>query len=264
MSKSTIQDPPSPALLELYAEMESQKLFPYWLKSGGLLSQNPIPRGKPGHWRGTELGALLEKAQRLVSYATAGDRRAIGLSNPSLENSVGTTHTILAALQILMPTETAAAHRHTHTAIRLVLDGELSTTVEGRKLRAGKRDVLVTRSMVWHDLWNESTKPVTWLDGTDIPLALMMLGTVQQFFEPSAHERLPVLEDQANRPLTIGMLRPANKDAACPTVHVYPWDAIRSVLDDLQNRPSDPFDDRQIALDCLASGDHFRRRRQLD
>ena len=67
------------------------------------------------------------------------------LSNPGLD--YGTTHTITAALQLLLPGECAPAHRHTPTAIRWVLEGEgVSTTVEGDKCYMERGDLVLTPS----------------------------------------------------------------------------------------------------------------------
>jgi gentisate 1,2-dioxygenase len=60
-----------------------------------------------------------------------------------------TTDTIYAGLQLILPGETAPAHRHVAFALRFIIKGEGGfTAVEGRKIPMARGDVILTPS--WH------------------------------------------------------------------------------------------------------------------
>lgn len=87
-----------------------------------------------------------------------------------------TTDTLYAGLQLVMPNETAPAHRHSAFAVRFIIEGEGGfTAVQGRRVTMKARDVLVTPPWNWHDHGKKGSddggddKPVIWLDGLDLP-----------------------------------------------------------------------------------------------
>ena len=56
-----------------------------------------------------------------------------------------TTDTIYGGLQLVMPNETAPAHRHTAFACRFIVEGEgRLTAVHGRRIRTQRGDVILT------------------------------------------------------------------------------------------------------------------------
>jgi hypothetical protein len=84
-------------------------------------------------WKWSELGPLITAATKLISMA-AIERRVLTLVDPNAQGDIaGTTTNLAAALQILMPGESARPHRHTMNAVRFVIDGGgASTKVDGR------------------------------------------------------------------------------------------------------------------------------------
>lgn len=104
------------------------------------------------------------KSGELVTPDRDVERCTLRLATPGIDR--GTTHTITAALQLLLPGECAPAHRHTPTAIRWILQGRGAyTTVEGDKCYMEPRDLILTPSWTWHDHSNEGSEAMIWLDG---------------------------------------------------------------------------------------------------
>src|SRR6185369_16748275 len=76
-----------------------------------------------------------------------------------------------AGLQLILPGEVAPSHRHTQSALRLIVEGSGAfTAVEGERATMQPGDFIITPSWTWHDHGNPGAEPVVWLDGLDIPL----------------------------------------------------------------------------------------------
>lgn len=110
--------------------------------------------------------------------------------------------------QIVMPGETAAAHRHTASAMRFVVkgDGLGYTTSNGEQMFMEPGDLLVQPSFTWHDHGNQGQEPVIWFDNLDIPL----MGPMEaQFHEdwPDGRQQ-PVRHPEGYHSLLYGQVRP--------------------------------------------------------
>jgi gentisate 1,2-dioxygenase len=75
----------------------------------------------------------------------------------------------MAGYQVVMPGESAPGHRHTASAMRLVIvgDGSAYTTTNGEQMFMEPGDLLVQPSFGWHDHSNPSPEPVIWMDMLD-------------------------------------------------------------------------------------------------
>ncbi|KAL7952387.1 RmlC-like cupin domain-containing protein [Trichoderma compactum] len=81
-----------------------------------------------------------------------------------------TTDTVYAGLQLVMPNETAPAHRHTAFAMRFIIEGNDSfTAVNGRRIKMNRGDVILTATWNRHDHVKDGSGPMIWLDGLDLP-----------------------------------------------------------------------------------------------
>jgi gentisate 1,2-dioxygenase len=143
----------------------------------------PQPAGVPFIWRWSEVHAALQEASVLMPESQTA-RRNINFSNPGLEPRHGTSHTIVAGLQLVLPGETAWAHRHTLGAIRFGVEGseKLYTVVDGEPLPMFPNDLVLTPNWTWHDHHNDSDRVGIWLDVLDAPLVAGALN--QTFYEP--------------------------------------------------------------------------------
>lgn len=153
-----------------YAELGQENLGPLWVKLSGLVPSEPTPKAKAFKWSFDAVRPRLLQAGELIS-AEEAERRVLVLENPGLAGTSRITDTMYAGLQLILPGETAPAHRHTQSALRFVIEGEGAfTTVDGERAVMRPGDFIITPAWEWHDHGNESGGPVIWMDGLDVPL----------------------------------------------------------------------------------------------
>jgi gentisate 1,2-dioxygenase len=212
-----------------------------------LMTREPVTTVRACVWRWTDIEALAKRVAEAVPLEPEGNRRTIRLVNPGLPN--GTTHTLWAAIQQVLPGEIATAHRHTPGALRFVIEGcGATTTVEGERYPMEVGDLLLTPSWTWHDHTNTGTERMIWLDGLDIPLVRAMHAV---FFEPHPRPIQPVAEwpDHSMRSFGAGTLRPlqARASSRVSPLLVYKWARSYEALQTFAATKADLFDD--VALE---------------
>jgi gentisate 1,2-dioxygenase len=164
----------------------------------------------------------------MTSMATI-ERRVLTLVDPASEgDAAGTTTNLTAALQILMPGESARPHRHSMNALRFVLDGSGATTrVDGRDCPMAEGDLVITPGWSWHEHAHHGSAPIVWLDALDAPLH-RYLGT--DAFEPGPAHDVPVHADEAAFAMPSIVPELAEPPPAHSPVFRYPWgEAARAV-----------------------------------
>lgn len=167
-----MQPEDSPELRALYKGFEDEHLMPLWTQLGDLMPMHPKPKAVPHVWKWSKLLPLAEKSGELVPVGRGGERRAIGLANPGLGGNAYVSPTLWAAIQYLGPKETAPEHRHAQNAFRFVVEGEgVWTVVNGDPVRMSRGDLLLTPGWHFHGHHNVTDKPMTWIDGLDIPFS---------------------------------------------------------------------------------------------
>jgi gentisate 1,2-dioxygenase len=136
--------------------------------------------GLAHRWRYAEVRPhVLESAQHIT--AREAERRVLILENPGLRGSSQVTGNLYAGLQLIMPGETAPAHRHTQSALRFIVEGGGAyTTVDDTKVVMHPGDLVITPAWRWHLHGNDSARPMVWLDGLDIPMAMYFGGTFRE------------------------------------------------------------------------------------
>jgi len=177
---------------------------------------------RPHLWKWSVLGPLIADAMRITSMA-AIERRVLTLTDPDAEdnNAIGTTTTNLtAALQILMPGESARPHRHSMNALRFVIDGSgAATKVDGRDCPMSEGDLVITPAWTWHEHVHRGSAPIVWFDALDVPLH-RYLGT--DAFEPGPPHDVP--EYAGDGAFAVANMVPmADEEAAFSPVFRYPW-----------------------------------------
>ena len=156
------------------AEMEQWNLGPLWLIYRSVLSREPRQNEVPYLWQWSLVRPRLLRAGELIAAAEA-ERRVLMFLNPGNAARTGATATLYAAAQLILPGETARAHRHSPAALRFIIEGSSAyTCVEGEKIYMAPGDLVLTPAMVWHDHGNEGSEPVMWLDGLDIPYTVAL------------------------------------------------------------------------------------------
>jgi gentisate 1,2-dioxygenase len=213
----------SGTLEELYGKLEKVRMGPGWNKPTPSLWAEPRKTLLPAHWRYEQARGALDAAGRLINTALA-ERRNLVLVNPAEGNTYGTTRTLVAAYQMIMPGEWARAHRHTPNALRLILDAAPGTytQVDGVNIAMAPGDVLLTPNWSTHGHGNDSKACAYWLDFLDAPLVQLL---EPMFFQHTGEEGHEAFETEPAPPTTEGAFVFTLKDtllrldAATPDPH---------------------------------------------
>jgi len=229
-------------LQDYYAQLRSQHVTPAWI--GGGISLEPKSKAVPYVWHWRDLRPQAMRAAQLVGTEQA-ERRVLRLTNPELAG-VSASNTMVANIQIVMPGEIASAHRHSASALRLIIEGKGGyTVVNGDRIPMSPGDLVLTPNWTWHDHANDTDAPMIWLDGLDTPLVRMLEAG---FYEEYYKETQTVGEgvDPSFAKYADGGLRPAWEAAPSarysPLWH-YPMAQARAALERLAAEHSgSPFD----------------------
>ena len=185
-----------------YRRIDPLHMTPLWEAFSGLITREPETPCVPHVWRYDSVRPFLMESGSLIS-AQEAERRVLILENPGLRGHSSITHSLYAGLQLVMPGEVAPCHRHSQSALRLVLEGHHAYTgVNGERIPMERGDFIITPPWAWHDHGNDSAVPVVWLDGLDIPLVKFFDAS---FIERPEHEQQPV-----TRPSGDGIARHGN------------------------------------------------------
>jgi gentisate 1,2-dioxygenase len=170
-------------------------LVPLWEHLHALVPPLPDSQIVAALWRYRDIRPHLMRAGSLLTAAEAV-RRVLAMENPGLRGRVSITQALFAGLQLILPGEVAPSHRHTQSALRLIIEGSSAyTAVAGERIRMEPGDFIITPSWGWHDHGNRPEKdggvPVVWLDGLDIPL-VRFLGA--QFAQNDRADEQPLTQ----------------------------------------------------------------------
>lgn len=225
-----------------YATIDKDNLTPLWEVLHALVPPNPRPNIVPAMWDYSELRSTLLQSGDLIS-AEEAERRVLIMENPGVRGQSRITQSLYAGLQLILPGEVAPAHRHSQSALRLVLDGEGAyTAVDGERTTMRRGDFIITPSMTWHDHGNLGNEPVVWLDGLDIPIAQFLDAG---FAEKAVSNSQDELRQEGDALLRYGHnMVPIDfyQAPSDPTrVFVYPFEQTRKVLRELADTPADPW-----------------------
>jgi len=229
-------------LQEFYALLRSQHVTPAWI--GERTSVEPSSKAVPYLWHWRDLRPQAMRAAQLVGTEQA-ERRVLRLHNPELAVA-SASNTLVANIQIVMPGEIARAHRHSPSALRLIIEGNGgSTVVNGARIPMYPGDLVLTPNWTWHDHANDTDAPMIWLDGLDTPLVRMLEAGFYEQYDADA-QRVSESTDPSLTKYGSGGLRPAWEPASSarysPLWH-YPMSQARAALDLLAPEESgSPFD----------------------
>lgn len=217
------------------SEMTEAGVAPLWPMMRNLLPHGaPQPVSKPGYWAFESLRPLLLRAGELTPVEKA-ERRVLVLSDPGRGvGAMQATSSIYIGMQLLLPGETAPAHRHTPSAARIVVEGKGGyTIVDGEKLPMDDGDLILTPGGEWHDHGHDGDAPVIWLDALDLPLFVYLEGS---YAEPSPLQATRNRPDSSQLEYLASGLAPTRR--AGVTVRRYPmmrfpWSRTEQVLREL-------------------------------
>ena len=232
---------PTAAETEFHERMHAAHMYGLW-ELASQMTRHPEPKAIPYMWRSSLLEPLVRESGEAVPVGE--ERRALQLFNPGLEGRWATTNTMIAAVQLLLPGETARAHRHTPVAIRFIMEGDGAyTAVDGERVYMAPGDLVLTPSWAWHDHGNETDQPVVWMDGLDIPLVQFLNSMFFQLYEEREfpltrpHNASARLHSHAGLYPTWIKERPQSSPLL-----LYAWDKAWNSLDALRQAEGDPHD----------------------
>jgi len=177
---------------EFYQRLGPRNLAPLWEVLTGITAPEPQSKALPFQWRFDDIRPFLLESGSLLS-AQEAERRVLVLENPSFVGRSCTTSTLYAGVQLIMPGETAPAHRHTPTALRFMLEGTGAfTAVSGERTSMCAGDFIITPAWAWHDHGNEGVEPCVWMDCIDLPMVA--------FFETMFFEEFNDQQQMVTRP----------------------------------------------------------------
>jgi gentisate 1,2-dioxygenase len=183
-------------------------LVPLWDRPPEFLPLRPP--GGSYRWRYQTVRSELLRVADSLDKAD-GERRVALLANPALTGAAATDG-LHAGIQLLRGGESAAAHRHTPSALRVGLEGSgIVTTVGDTELPLEPLDVVLNPSGTWHGHVDRGGDGGVWLDVVDLPLVAGVGGVL---FEPTRQHRTGSLLDPPSVP---------------PTVR-YPWEDMEAEL----------------------------------
>jgi 1-hydroxy-2-naphthoate dioxygenase len=198
---------------------------------------DPVPTAKPYLWPWPVMQKIMAGACTALPESQTA-RRSLIYMNPALQR--GTTHNILAGIQVIQPGEIAWAHRHTVNALRFTIGGGdgVFTVVDGEVLEMQPYDLILTPGWCWHDHHNDTKGPASWLDVLDVPF---IANINQNYYE----ELGETMQDRRNDAVLPGgaALRPVGETQnRAPRPFRYSWAETRARLDVQAAQPADPCD----------------------
>lgn len=220
---------------------------PLWPSMRAILPYDrPIHRTVPHLWSYRTLRPLLLRAGELTPIERA-ERRVLMLANPGMQGEPFATASIFFGLQLILPGETAPNHRHSPSAVRLIVEGDGGfTTVEGQRCPMEKGDVILTPALLWHEHEHRGKGPMVWLDALDAPLVVKMEAA---YAIEGAPQRPTDAPDASQTRYRRAGLLPYSKLERITQRYPqfrYPWADVRAALGDLA-RATDKDDAVQLA-----------------
>lgn len=217
-----------------YRRIAQAHMTPLWEVLASLVPERPQSPCVPAIWRYEQIRPWLMESGSLIS-AKEAVRRVLILENPGLPGGSAITQALYAGLQLILPGEVAPSHRHTQSALRLIVEGSGAyTAVEGERVTMHPGDFIITPSWTWHDHGNPGSRPVVWLDGLDIPIVRFFdCG----FAENAAEDTQPVARPDGDGLARYGSnLLPIDFEpqGLSSPLFAYPYSRTRETLDQLR------------------------------
>jgi len=239
-----------------YEAVDRAHMLPLW-KLGSMLTTEPKSPVVPYIWRRSRYMPLMLQAGEIAPVERGGERRALQLSNPGL-GDWATTHTLVAAVQLLKPGERAPAHRHTPAAIRFIMEGQGAyTAVNGERCYMNPGDLVLTPSWEWHDHGNDTATSMIWMDGLDVPLVRSLHS---MFFQPYEGTAYPISKPDNNslKLFGAGSVRPTftRPSGLASPLLIYPWKRALAALEALGDQEGSLFDGVILEYTNPVTGGH--------
>ncbi|MGD2170981.1 MAG: gentisate 1,2-dioxygenase [Gammaproteobacteria bacterium] len=224
----------TPERLAFYRKIDGDAMTPLWSVFSDIITREPASRCVAHMWRFDKAREWLLEAGELIT-AKEAERRVLILENPGMRGESKITTSLYAGLQLVLPGEIAPAHRHSQSALRFVLEGAgAHTAVDGERTEMAFGDFVITPPWAWHDHGNESSEPMIWLDGLDIPMASFYDASFAEGYEADRYPQKRATRD-SNARYGANMLPVdyASRGLASPIFN-YPYARAREALETMR------------------------------
>jgi gentisate 1,2-dioxygenase len=214
-----------------YDKLKPHSLAPLWEVLKGLVPREPTSKAVAHAWHYAHVRPLVMESGGLLT-AEEAERRVLVLENPALAGMSRVTNTMYSGVQLILPGESAPAHRHVASALRFVLESDGAfTAVAGERTTMRRGDFIITPNWAFHDHGNEGKGPAIWVDGLDLPLINFFEAGFSDHMD-ALHQPIAKLENESLARYGSGML-PLN--AASPfgitsPIFNYPYATSRAAL----------------------------------
>lgn len=200
---------------------------------------------QPCRWKWADVQAFMARAADLVTPGPDAERRVLQLCNPALAPNRSATHTLSAAVQMVLPGEIAPSHRHTLAAIRFIIQGEGAITmVDGDPCEMHPGDLILTPGWTWHGHINKTDGPMIWMDSLDGPIVRTLRAGLFEEYPDQLQPATKPIDDSVSR-FGGGFLRPVWQRTSSPISPLlsFRWTHTERALRDLAKVDASPFDD---------------------
>ena len=171
----------NPEKADFYRRIDDDNLYPVWEAVKEMITKGPQTDAQPYLWRFDDIRPFVVESGGLVSGEDA-ERRTLMLENPAMRGKRCITEALYSGLQCIMPGEIAEPHRHTPSALRMVIESETGyTSVNGERCAMAPGDLILNPSWTWHGHGHDGPGPHISMTCLDVPL-VRFLGPV--FAEP--------------------------------------------------------------------------------
>jgi gentisate 1,2-dioxygenase len=230
---------------QLHKKFAEMGLRGYWQM------RHETERMQPKLWRWKEIYPVLMETTKVIRIGPDAFRRNVGLQTGSKTLSMG--------FQIVLPGETAAAHRHANTALRFVVKGSGAyTTSNGEPMVMELGDLLIQPNWVWHDHVNNSKEPIIWIDALDAGVVSFL--DASGFREEWAEgKQQPLTKTNGASRRLYGPARQPNVEynGAAGVPYHYKWGEALQALKELADQGiDDPYDGLFIEYKNPVDGGH--------
>src|ERR1700691_1928320 len=203
---------------DFYHRLKTKSAAPLWEKLAALVPPQPRPGCVPALWLYDEMRPYLMESGKLIT-ADEAERRVLMIANPGLQTTPQITQSLYAGLQLVLPGEVTATHRHVAAALRFVIEGDGAyTSVDGTKITMHPGDFILTPSWTYHDHGNLTNTPVVWMDGLDIPIVNMLDSSFAEHYPGGTKA---VLQEDGDSPVNFpySRMRRLAEDAPGTRIH---------------------------------------------
>jgi gentisate 1,2-dioxygenase len=240
LNEQGIAAPSAEARQAFYDRIGQRHLAPLWEVLHSLVTPAPTTNVRAHKWSyDADIRPHLMEAGALITAAEA-ERRVLILENPGMPGEASITQSLYAGFQLVLPGEAPRAHRHSQSALRLVVEGAGAySSVDGERILMNRGDLVITPAWSLHDHGNETHEPMIWIDGLDIPLVRFFdAGFLEAGQSERQEQRVPIGDGLARFGANLAPVDWTPSGKSSP-LFSYPYVRSREVLDSLA-RSGDP------------------------